>query len=103
MRIRSAPALATLVVLASCGDITSPKDELTAARQRWDAWGPASYDLIVQRGPCECIAWTDKVLVSVRNGVATRSYYPSGAPIDNGALWYPLVPEFFDEIATAIS
>jgi hypothetical protein len=91
-------------VLAACGDVTSPTDELTAARKRWEAWGVASYDLVVQRGPCFCpIEAMDKIVVAVRGGSITRYHFDDGAPVVSVSHEFPAVPGLFDLIATAIA
>lgn len=103
VRVRLA-ALAVFMLASACRDATSPSDALTAARRRWEAWGPASYDLWVQRGPCECApSATVAVEVRVRDGVVTRIRLDDGTVPTDPWLEYPAVSGLFDIIANAVA
>ena len=104
VRARAELAWAAAVLMATaCGDATSPADELTAARHRWKRGG-VSYDLLVQRDGCECLSGaTDKIVVSVREGVVSRHRFDDEQPVLEPFLQYPPVPGLFDFIATSIS
>jgi hypothetical protein len=102
-RFRAA-TLAVVLLAAACGDVTSPADELTAARRRWEAWGPASYDLVVGRGACECLPGaTARIVVAVRNGTVSRYHLEDGRAVVEPYLSYPDVPGFFEMIAREIA
>ena len=91
-----------LASTASCADF-SPSDELTAARRRWAAWGPASYDLTVSRS-CECLTGTGgPFIVRVRNGtVESITYVATGEPVPWASAAVPTVPGLFEIIAGAL-
>ena len=95
-------AALSLAGIAGCSDL-SPTDELTATRGRWEAWGPASYDLTVWRS-CECTAeMAGPVLVRVRNGVVeSKTYVHTGAAADIADPGFPAVDGLFEMIANAI-
>jgi hypothetical protein len=98
-------AVAALTLIA-CGDSTSPTDELTVAQQRWASWGPASYDLILRRGACECSSLAVRpMVVVVRGGAIESKYYlDTGEPlVDPWATFAPDVPGLFSLIAGALS
>ena len=97
---------AVIAMVAACGDATSPTDELSAARHRWEAWGPASYDLILRRGACECSSIAVRpIVVIVRTGVIQTKYYlDTGDPIvDSWATYAPDVPGLFNLISGSLS
>ena len=104
MKNRFALTVLAAIALVACSDATAPSDELTAARRRWEAWGPTSYDLVVQRGPCECIPfWLERVVVSVRGDAVTRYYLDTLQPVTEAALQHPAAPGLFDMIASEIA
>ena len=74
--------------LAACGETTGPAfvaSELAVARARWEARGPAAYEMTLQRG-CECLPeWSGPVAIVVRDGaVESREYTRTGEPVDPG-------------------
>jgi hypothetical protein len=88
-----------LLAVAACADF-GPEDELSAARERWDSRGPASYDVTIQR-ECECLpeVW-EPVTVHVINGTIVSRTPASGAA---ASPFFTDVPGLFDQIAQAIS
>jgi hypothetical protein len=92
------------VAIAGCSD-QSPTDELSAAQRRWNAWGPASYDLTVGRS-CECTPeMAGPVVVRVRNGVVeSKTYVGTGAPVDEFRFpaIFPDVPGLFQLVLNEI-
>ena len=103
MSYRRGLALVAALLIAGCGDATSPRDELRDAEQRWAAWGPASYDLTIYPA-CECLLYP--VIVSVREGVVTSRAYVAivGLPMPDGsAVHYPDVPGLFARIRSELA
>lgn len=104
MKNRLGSALvAACLFLPGCSDV-GPADELSAARKRWELWGPATYDVVVSRY-CECTQeMAGPVQVSVRNLVVeSRRYVSSGEAVREGfAPNFPDVPGLFELIASAI-
>jgi hypothetical protein len=99
LAMRHSTVLIGLVVLAGCADL-SPTDELTAAERRWQAWGPASYDLAIFRG-CECLR--GDVIVRVRGGAIEAVVYSDGTPVPfDQAGAFPDVEGFFGMIRAEI-
>ena len=88
-----------LLALSGCADL-SPTDELTAAERRWQAWGPASYDLAYFRS-CECLR--GDVVVRVRGGDIEAVTYSDGTavPFDQAGL-FPDVEGLFEMIRAEI-
>ena len=90
-----------LALAGACGEVTSPEDELSAARQRWESWGPASYDLVVRRNFCECSPeMLEPIVIAVRNGAVSRYHLDDGQPVVEPGLQYPDVPGLFDLVET---
>jgi hypothetical protein len=87
MRTRFFRALAVIAVVA-CSDSTAPVSatlaDLTAAKSRWAASAPASYQYTFSRS-CFCGPESARlVVVTVRNGVVESARYA-----DTGALLAP--------------
>jgi hypothetical protein len=92
--------LLALVATAGCADF-GPRDELSAARKRWEAHAASSYDMTVMRA-CECLPGAiGPVIVHVRNGHVVP-LTPEDANPGFGSL-FPDVPGLFDQISEAIA
>lgn len=96
---RTVVALAAALVLAGCGNATSPTHEVRAARARWERLRPAGYSYILARS-CECLPETmGPVRIEVRGDVVTsRTHVPSGAAVD--ARWADVFPSIDGLFAT---
>ena len=71
---------AAALLTGGCTDALAPMDELGAAEDRWESFGPASYDLTIT-AVCEC-RLGGPVRVSVRDGVVvSRTYASTGQPV----------------------
>ena len=83
-------ALAALV-LAGCGNATSPTQEARAARARWVRTRPVDYGYVLTRS-CYCLDEVVRpVRIEVRGAVvASRTYVASGAAVD--AKWADFFP-----------
>lgn len=98
--------MATFMLAAACAEATSPTDELTAARRRWEAWGPSSYDLVLRRSACECSSFAVRpIVVVVREGVIQSKYYldTGESLVDPWAAFAPAVPGLFQLISGALA
>jgi hypothetical protein len=80
-------------------------EALNAALDRWEARGPSNYDLVVHRGPCECLPQDMvSVIVRVRDGqVATVSNYQTGEEIGIPPFHAMRVEELFGLIDSALA
>lgn len=100
--LRAAAAL--LLMNAACENPMSPGRNLEAARQRWSANGPASYQVTISRS-CFCSPeMTGPVLVTVTSGtVASRAYTPGGQTVSaSNAVLFPDVNGLFALIENAM-
>jgi hypothetical protein len=72
---------------------------------RWEAGGPSSYDVVVQRGPCECLAeMTVPVRVSVRNNsIESVRNEQTGEAISTQPFHAMTVEQIFSLIQSAIT
>lgn len=95
-------AIAVIATLSACNGFLSPTEELSDARKRWAANGPAAYSIDIFRS-CECTAeMSGPVVVNVQNGsVQSRAYRAGGVVPPNMAPLFPGVEGLFDLIANA--
>jgi Family of unknown function (DUF6174) len=99
---RRAILVAASLVATGCG-LAGPgeQDDFEAAKARWEANGPASYRITIQR-LCYCGS-VEPVQVTVSGGsVVDRRYVETGDPVpDQLVAFYPAVPGLFDLVADA--
>lgn len=97
--------LSALAALAACEAPTAPgdRDNLLAARARWQTQGSTSYTFEITRS-CFCLLGGRRMAVSVRNGaVSGAEYLDSGGPVELTLLTYvPTIPDLFDQIEAAL-
>lgn len=98
--------LAGALLVVGCSPTAPTSAEaLNAASERWEARGPSSYDLVVHRGPCECLPRDIvSVIVHVRDGhVASVSNYQTGEEIGTPPFHAMPVEELFGLIDSALA
>lgn len=97
--------LTLLVVGTACEAPTAPgdRDNLAAARARWNAKSTSSYSYKVNRS-CECVLGGRLMAVTVLKGTVTSAaYVESGSEVEAALLTYVLtVPDLFDLIQDAL-
>lgn len=101
LRGRSSPA--ALLLLAACGLFgPNDRDDLAAARARWDELGPSSYVLTVER-QCFCLPLGPVQVTVVSSAVTERQVVSTGQPVPaDQAEYYPDVPGLFQLVADAL-
>jgi hypothetical protein len=101
--VATSVAAIALAVSGCNSNPASPAEGLAAARARWAARAPSSYDMVLSKS-CECVPGTAGVVaISVRNGVVISRAYPNDGPVPaEYAGAFPTVPQLFDIIDAAV-
>ncbi len=96
-------ALLALLIGASCTEPTKADAEVAAARARWTAGRPASYQFSLVVG-CFCPTEVTRKVVIVVNGttVVSRNYADDGTPVAaQFASSFPSIDGLFDIVVDA--
>jgi hypothetical protein len=105
-KLRQATVACGLAVLAfACLPLDpSVAGALERGVAQWEARGPASYQLILQRGPCECLPeWLIPVRVDVRdNAIYSVTNADTGEPVPVAPFHAMTVDDLFDLVRAAI-
>ena len=102
--LRATLFLACLPLLPGCIDPTSPRDELDAARRRWEAIRPSAYSYVISRS-CECLPeYTRAARLQVVNGdVTSARYIHDDSQVSAEILaTYPTIDELFVMVGQAL-
>lgn len=106
IRVRSLLAAGLLAALSGCDDgPTAPRDDLRAARRRWEGARPASYAFTFER-VCFCpVELVRPTIVTVRGGVVeSLRYVDGGAPVDpRFAGQFPTIDGLFDALEALLA
>jgi hypothetical protein len=98
-------AVACLLALTACGELTGPRNELTDAKRRWARVGPPNYEFTYSLF-CFCggDVWRPARVLVLNDAVVGAAYTDNGAEVPAEYLqFYPTIDELFAVVEDALA